>query len=214
MVDQLLTGVDVLIHLAGTSVERPLPEIIENNLVGLFQIYEGARRNQVRRIVFASSNHAFGMYPVNDKLTLDGRIRPDGFYGLSQGLGRGDGADVLGQARHRGHLGAHRHRDGQAAREFRQLSTWFGTDDLVDLMMRCIEAPEVGYMEVWGISNNTRATTKTSRTTGWATPRQNAEEFAPEILKQHNPLDPIAKQYQGGQFVTIDFTPMEQRTRR
>ena len=35
IVDRLLAGVDVLIHLAGTSVERPLPEVIENNLVGL-----------------------------------------------------------------------------------------------------------------------------------------------------------------------------------
>src|SRR5215211_2698537 len=71
VVDQLLRGVDVLIHLAGTSVERPLPEIIENNLVALYHVYEGARRNKVRRVIFASSNHAFGMYSVNDKLPLD-----------------------------------------------------------------------------------------------------------------------------------------------
>ncbi len=84
VVDRLLQGVDVLIHLAGTSVERPLPEIIENNLVGLHQVYEGARRKGVRRIVFASSNHAFGMHSVNDTLKLDAPFRPDGFYGLSK----------------------------------------------------------------------------------------------------------------------------------
>src|SRR5215475_15372570 len=47
VVDRLLRGVDVLIHLAGTSVERPLPEIIENNLRGLVEVYEGARRHGV-----------------------------------------------------------------------------------------------------------------------------------------------------------------------
>lgn len=57
-VDRLLADVEVLIHMAGTSVERPLPEIIENNLRGLHAVYEGARRHGVRRIVFASSNHA------------------------------------------------------------------------------------------------------------------------------------------------------------
>ena len=31
VVDRLLEGVDVLIHMAGTSVERPLPEIIETS---------------------------------------------------------------------------------------------------------------------------------------------------------------------------------------
>src|SRR3954467_827292 len=84
VVDRLLQGVDVLIHLAGTSVERPLPEIIENNLRGLHGVYEGARRHGVRRIVFASSNHAFGMHPVTEKLSIDAPFRPDGFYGLSK----------------------------------------------------------------------------------------------------------------------------------
>ena len=78
-VDQLLAGVDVLIHMAGTSVERPLPEVIENNLRGLHSVYEGARRHQVRRIVFASSNHAVGMHSVDTKLDLDCDLRPDGF---------------------------------------------------------------------------------------------------------------------------------------
>src|SRR5881396_3125278 len=84
VVDRLLEGVDVLIHFAGTSVERPLPEIIENNLRGLVEVYEGARRQRVKRIVFASSNHAIGMYPVTERLSLDCELRPDGFYGLSK----------------------------------------------------------------------------------------------------------------------------------
>src|SRR6058998_4306275 len=84
VVDRLLNGVDVLIHMAGTSVERPLPEIIENNLIGLHQVYEGARRNKVRRIIFASSNHAFGMHSVESRLKLGTDFRPDGFYGLSK----------------------------------------------------------------------------------------------------------------------------------
>src|SRR4051794_3018890 len=87
VVDRLLQGVDVLIHLAGTSVERPLPEIIENNLRALHEVYEGARRHGVKRIVFASSNHAFGMYSVTDKLSIDAPFRPDGFYGLSKAWG-------------------------------------------------------------------------------------------------------------------------------
>src|SRR5438067_10841441 len=61
VVDRLLRGVGVLIHLAGTSVERPLPEIIENNLVGLHQVYEGLRRNKVRLLFFARSNYALCM---------------------------------------------------------------------------------------------------------------------------------------------------------
>jgi thioester reductase-like protein len=88
-VDRLLQAVDVLIHMAGTSVERPLPEIIENNLIGLHAVYEGARRHRVKRVVFASSNHSIGMHEVTERLGLDCDFRPDGFYGLSKMWGEG-----------------------------------------------------------------------------------------------------------------------------
>ena len=212
VVDRLLNGVEVLIHLAGTSVERPLPEIIENNLVALHQVYEGARRNKVRRIIFASSNHAFGMHSVNDKLELDAPFRPDGFYGLSK---------VWGEAMARMYWDKHGIEGisvrigtamGKPPENFRHLSTWFGTEDLVDLMMRCIDVPDIGYLAVWGVSNNTRSYwTPTSCERLGYQPQQNAEGYAAEILQQKNPLDPIAQQYQGGAFVTIDFTPFDQR---
>ena len=144
VVDRLLEGVDVLIHMAGTSVERPLPEIIENNLRRPAQVYEGARRHGVKRIVFASSNHAIGMYPVEEKLDPRLRLPPRRLLWPEQDVGRGHGADVLGQARDRGR----RVRIGSAIErptEFRHLSTWFGHEDLMQFTMRCIEAPDVGY---------------------------------------------------------------------
>jgi uronate dehydrogenase len=204
----------VLIHLAGTSVERPLPEIIDNNLIGLYQIYEGARRNRVRRVVFASSNHAFGMYSVDDKLTLDAPYRPDGFYGLSKVWGEAMGRmywDKHGIESIAMRIGTAM---GRPPENFRQLSTWMGVQDLTDLAMRCIEAPNVGYTAVWAVSNNTRSYFDNTGETLGFTPRENAEDYAEEILRQPNPLDPIARQYIGGQFVTIDFTPVEQRSRR
>jgi uronate dehydrogenase len=207
VVDGLLQGVDVLIHLAGTSVERPLPEIIENNLVALHQVYEGARRHKVRRVVFASSNHAFGMHSVDDKLSLDAPFRPDGFYGLSK---------VWGEAMARMYWDKHGIEGisirigtamGKPPQEPRHLSTWLGEDDLVQLVMRCIEAPEVGYMAVWAASANTRSYwDNTGAEKLGFRPQQNAEAYADEILKRGNPLDPVAQRYQGGGFVTLDYT--------
>jgi uronate dehydrogenase len=212
VVDRLLTGVDVLIHLAGTSVERPLPEIIENNLIALHQVYEGARRHKVRRIVFASSNHAFGMYGVDEKLGLDAAYRPDGLYGLSK---------VWGEAMGRMYWDKHGIEGialrigttmGRPPQNERQLSTWMGTDDLVQLVMRSIEAQGVGYQAVWGISANTRAyyDLAEGNAIGYA-PTQNAEDWAPGVMQQPNTLDEDAKRFQGGPFVTIDYTPPSER---
>ena len=214
VVDRLLKGIDVLVHMAGTSVERPLPEVIENNLIGLYQVYEGARRNGVRRIVFASSNHAFGMHSVDTKLRLDAEFRPDGLYGLSK---------VWGEAMARMYWDKHGIEGvslrigtamGSPPENARHLSTWIGTEDLVQLVMRSIDADGIGYTAVWGVSANPRSYYDLSEGNAIAyRPVETAEAWASEILKQTNPLDPIAQQFQGGQFVTIDYTPREQRRR-
>ncbi|MBS0294394.1 MAG: NAD(P)-dependent oxidoreductase [Proteobacteria bacterium] len=212
VVDRLLDGIDVLIHMAGTSVEKPLPEIIENNLRALYEVYEGARRHKVRRVVFASSNHAFGMYPVEQRLRLDAAYRPDGFYGLSK---------VWGEAMARMYWDKHGIEGialrigttmGKPPENERHLSTWMGSDDLLQLVQRCIEAPDVGYAAVWGISNNRRAyyDIAEGNAIGYQ-PRQDAEEWVGEVLAQPNPLDPVAQRFQGGGFVTMDYTPPEQR---
>jgi hypothetical protein len=97
--------------------------------------------------------------------------------------------------------------------DFRQLSTWFGHDDFFHMIDQCLKVPAVGYLAVWGISNNTRkywSFGEDEERLGYV-PKQDSEIYAAEILKQKNPLDPIAQRYQGGGFVTIDFTPMEKR---
>jgi uronate dehydrogenase len=213
-VDRFLAGVDVLIHMAGTSAERPLAEIIENNLLALYEVYEGARRQHVRRIVFASSNHAFGMYPVNCRLRLDAAYRPDGFYGLSK---------VWGEAMARMYGDKHGIESislrigsatGRPPENARQLSIWLGTDDLVQLVMRSIEAPHAGYAAVWGISANARAyyDLAEGNAIGYE-PNQNSEQWAGSILNQTNPLDPAAQRFQGGRFVTMNYTPQGRRSK-
>jgi uronate dehydrogenase len=207
VVDRALEGVDVCIHLAGTSVEKPLPEIIENNLRGLYELYQGARRHKVRRIVFASSNHAFGMYSVDDKLDPDAAYRPDGFYGLSK---------AWGEAMARMYWDKHGV-EGISIRigsclpkptEFRHLSTWLGHEDYFHLIDRCISAPPLGYVDIWGISRNTRRYWnfgEGERRLGY-TPSQDAEIYAAEIMKLANPLNATAQKFQGGGFVTQDYS--------
>ncbi len=74
------------------------------------------------------------------------------------------------------------------------------------------DAKDVGYCAEWGISANQRAWYDLSEgnAIGYQ-PTQNAEQWAAEILQQPNPLDPVAQRFQGGQFVTIDYTPPQQR---
>jgi len=206
VVDRLLEGVDLLIHFAGTSVERSLPEIIDNNLRALVEVYEGARRHKVRRVVFASSNHAIGMYPVTEQLGLDCAVRPDGFYGLSK---------VWGEALARMYWDKHGIesicvRIGSCVErpaEPRHLSTWFGHRDLMHFLDRCIEVPDVGFMVVWGVSANRRSwwDNRGAERLGYQ-PTQDAEAYAAELLAGPNPLNALGQYYQGGSFVGLDYS--------
>jgi uronate dehydrogenase len=212
-VDRLLQGVDVLIHMAGTSVERPLPDIIENNLIGLHAVYEGARRHKVKRVVFASSNHSIGMHETTERLALDCDFRPDGFYGLSKMWGEGLARlywDKHGIESICVRIGSALERPTEP----RHLSTWFGLDDLTQFINCCINAPDVGFLTAWGASNNTRSYwTPTGCARLGYRPVQNSEAFAAEVLRQPNPLDAIGQRYQGGSFASFDYTPHDQRPR-
>ena len=162
-------------------------------------------------MVFASSNHAIGMYPVTEQLRLDCALRPDGFYGLSKVWGEGMARmywDKHGIESICVRIGSCLERPTEP----RHLSTWFGHEDLLHLIERCIEAPDIGYMAVWGVSANTRSwwdNTGAERL-GYR-PTQNSEDYAADVLSRPNPLDAIAQRYQGGGFVTQGFTPVDQR---
>src|SRR5437588_53655 len=60
---EAVRGVDAVLHLAGISLESTFDKILRANIEGTYNLYEAAREEGVRRIVFASSNHAVGFTP-------------------------------------------------------------------------------------------------------------------------------------------------------
>ncbi len=60
---EAVRGVDAIVHLAGISLESTFEKILKANIEGTYHLYEAAREEGVRRIVFASSNHAVGFAP-------------------------------------------------------------------------------------------------------------------------------------------------------
>jgi uronate dehydrogenase len=97
-VERMVDGVDGIIHLGGNSGEAAWEVILQSNIVGLYNVFEAARRAGVRRIVMATSNHAVGFYPRAH--TIDHCVvpRPDSRY--QQGLFRGARQPLRRQARH------------------------------------------------------------------------------------------------------------------
>ena len=122
------TRPDAVIHLAGISTEASLPASLESHVVTTGALLEAMVRYGVRRIVYASSNHAVGRTPRSAHVGVEVSGRPDTYYGV---------AKVAAEALLR--LYADRHgldaistrigSFGPKPTSRRQLSTWLSQDD-------------------------------------------------------------------------------------
>ena len=61
-------GVDGIVHLGGQAIEADRETVLQSNIVGCYNLFEAARRQGVRRVVFASTNHVIGFYPRTQRI--------------------------------------------------------------------------------------------------------------------------------------------------
>jgi uronate dehydrogenase len=187
--------VEAIVHLAGIPGEDTFPRLRHANIDGTYQVFEAARRAGVRRVLYASSNHAVGCHSadgdtVGGLLPEDAPVRPDSLYGVSKAFGEALGryyADRHGMAVACLRIGSCFERPTQV----RHLATWLSPGDVVRLTDALLRVPHLRYATVHGISANTRAwwSLDTARALGYA-PQDNAECYAAEVLAAHGELDP------------------------
>lgn len=202
-VRSLLEGVDAVVHLGGYSVEGPFEPILQTNIVGVYNLYEAARVNGVRRVVLASSNHVTGFYRQDEVVTPADPVRPDGLYGVSKAFGENLSRyyfDRFGIETACLRIGS----SFPAPTDRRMLATWMSYDDLERLVVACLGAPVVGHSVVYGVSDNARLwwDNRSARHLGYV-PQDSSEPYRAEIEARQPPIDrdDPAVIYQGGVFV-------------
>jgi uronate dehydrogenase len=200
----LLGGVSAVVHLGGISVERPFEEILQANIVGTYNLYEAARQQGVRRIVYASSNHVTGFYKQDEAIHPQVPMKPDGYYGVSKAFGENLAQfyfDRYGIETVSLRLGS----AFPQPLDRRMLTTWLSAADLERLVLAALTAPAVGHTVLYGMSDN--------RVKWWDNASashlgyralDSSEPFRSTVEAGQSPLDPAdpAARYQGGSFVT------------
>ncbi len=171
-------GVDTVVDLASEpSNFAPWDVIHKNNLACTYNALEASRLSGVGRVIFASSNHATGMYEEDKPyseivsgnygevdlenfpfITTDMPIRPDGPYGIGKAFGEAAGrfySDRYGLSVLCMRIGT---LNSESKPESpRQFATLLTHGDLVQLVRCCIEAPaDLKYGIYYGVSNNKR----------------------------------------------------------
>jgi uronate dehydrogenase len=205
---RITKGVDAVVHLGGYSVEGPWQGILSANVIGCYNMFEAARRNGVKRILFPTSNHAVGYYRRDQ--TIDHRVypRPDSRYGVSKVFGEALGslyADKYGMQVFCMRIG----NVGPAPIDRRRLSIWFSPRDLAQLVTIGIEHPDIRFEIVYGVSKNTRSWYDNANAyrLGYK-PLDDSEAYATDVLRREKPGgDPRAEMYQGGAFVVSEEIP-------
>jgi uronate dehydrogenase len=207
-VERAVAGVDAIVHFGGISVEADWESILQSNIIGTRNLFEAARRAGVKRIVFASSNHAVGFYPRRRRIGTSALVRPDSRYGVSKAFGEALGA-----------LYADKHglrvlciRIGNVADkpvDKRRLSIWVHPADLFQLVRIGLEHPSLHYEVVYGVSDNARSwwDNETAFRLGYR-PRERSEDFRDHALAAERELkpDPIGDALQGGTFTSAEFS--------
>ncbi|MDE2446475.1 MAG: NAD(P)-dependent oxidoreductase [Alphaproteobacteria bacterium] len=204
-VEKLTKGVDAIIHFGGAPLERPWQDILDSNIRGSYHVYEGARKNGVKRVVYASSVHAIGYHSREDHIDAHAPHRPDSLYGLSKCF-----VEDLGQL-YWDKFGV----ESVCLRIFssfpkpidhRMLWSWLSFDDCIRLVIASLTAQRVAHTIAFGISDNAVKTVdnRLSQHLGFY-PQDNTEQFRAALESSLTPPDPksLSVQALGGWFVDL-----------
>jgi len=212
-VARLVEGVDGIVHLGGFTADGEWENVLAINIDGLFRLFDSAYRAGVKRIVFASSNHAVGFYPRSQKIGVDVKVRPDSRYGLSKAFGEALGAFYADKHGLRVTCIRIGYVDDMPI-DRRRLSIWVRPDDLMQLVRIGLEHPELRYEIFYGVSNNDASFYDNSNAYKFGyTPVGNSEAFRAQVLAMDNqrPTDPVAEVFQGGPFASFEYDADKRR---
>ncbi len=205
-VHDLMAGAEMVVHFGAIADEAPFEKILGPNIIGAYNVWEAAYQHRLRRVIYASSIHAVGMYPKNQRITVDTPHRPDTFYGLAKCF-----AEDLGRM-----YWEKRGLESVCLRILscapvtgtRALGSWLSDDDLVRLVNASIDTPSVEFSVAYGVSDNDRNPVDNTGAgfLGYR-PHDNAEKFAKDILTNApaaNPADPGQTRH-GGPFAALSL---------
>lgn len=207
-VNKAMEGIEGVVHLAASVSSNGWATMFEPNFIGTYNLYEAARLHNVKRFVYASSIHAHGYYRRDQKVGPESQPRPDSVYGVSKVFGEAFGrlyADKHGMEVVSLRIASFQPKPSTA----RHLGTWLSPRDCVQLVERALEAPNVHYEVVYGVSANSRELYNDPgrERIGYA-PQDNAEDYAEEVLT-NSPVEAepeLERTFHGAMYTSKDFS--------
>lgn len=152
-------GIDTVVHLAADPSGKAgfYGSLLDNNIKGTYNIFQAAKDQGCRRVVYASSVQAIDGYPLDVQAHPDSPVKPLNMYAVSKCFGEAVAhyfAHAEGLSSIAIRVGSFEGNHPWTDPDARNLSTFVSKRDLSQLIARCIDAPDVLFAIVHGVSDN------------------------------------------------------------
>ncbi len=203
------SGVDAILHLGGAvGATLDFDTILGANIIGTRNVFEAARLNGIKRVVFASSHHAVGYTPRGEAIDHLAPLRPNSDYGVSKAYGEAVGSyyadnfDMEALSIRIGYVG------DDLSKE-RRLRTWISPRDLLQLVEIGFTYPGLRHEIVYGVSESPEPAffdNENAHRLGYRPQDRSVDRLTdPSVLDQVPDLNSIEEGVVGGGFASANF---------
>lgn len=152
-------GIDTVVHMAGDpDPGATWHDLLDANIVGVYNIFVAAKSAGCRRVIHASSIHAVSGYPPDVQVKTSEPVNPGDLYGVSKCFGEALGrymAEKEGLSVITLRIGAFQPLEAaQKPEAVNMLDAFVSHRDLNQLINRSIDAENIKFAIFHGLSNN------------------------------------------------------------
>lgn len=155
---ELCLGVHTVVHLAGTpSPNAAWAELLNNNIIGTYNLFVAAQQAGCHRIIYASSVHTVSGYPADRQIRTADPVNPGDLYGVSKCFGEALARWMAVQKKISVivvRIGAFPSLNTSVGGSGTIADVYVSPDDLYQLLLRCIQIDGIPFGIFHGTSNN------------------------------------------------------------
>jgi len=200
---QAMAGASAVVHFAGYPREADWPVLLAANVAAVTSLWEAARIAGVDRVLYASSNHAVGMYPRDTRIGHDALPLPDSRYGVTKVFLEAVSSLYASKWGVRG-FGMRIGHCSPAPTEARMLSHWIHPEDLGLLVQVGLDADYENEI-VYGASSNARSWWSNIRALELGYRPVHSADLHADRLAGLTSGDPVTEYFQGGTFASAQY---------
>lgn len=189
---KLCEGIDTIVHLAGDpSPSATWENLLQPNIVGVYNTFVAAKSAGCRRVIYASSIHAVSGYPADVQVKTTDPVNPGDLYGVSKCFGEALArymAEKEGLSAICLRIGAFQ--PIEAAKDegsIGMLDAWISQRDMNQLIEKCIDVERLQFAILHGLSDNRfkRLDITDARELVGYEPQDDLTELNPALRKLH-----------------------------